>query len=202
MDTLTTRDKLISLLRQYPVEQSTYLHEGRSLVHPAEEFANKIEALFADDLFMRVMTASAAYVTRFGGELNEQGAIRKMHEEQREFEVATIAYTQARTSDTPLSLRLKSPEQLKREMIREFIDFMVTVGGMFAVLGIDFEDVQQAARDTLAKLDSRDASTHQWNPDTKTVEKIGKPAPRDEDFNIHAQLRELGRVKRQNNRDA
>lgn len=141
-------------------------------------------------LFQRIMEASAAYVERMGGSQEFQGAIRKMYEEMREYEVALIAYTQARTNETPMSLRLKTPDQLRLETLREYIDFMVTAGGVFAVLGIRFEDIEQAAHDTLAKLDARTTQTHQWNPETKTVERIGKIAPHADvnDFHTHAQL--------------
>lgn len=215
---ISKRDRLISLLRQYAIAEEEHLHDGRVMVPDKrvdEVYADKITALFGDEhdpihlealdeikrltseasLFERIMTASADYVARMGGTLEFQGAIRKMYEEQREFEIALIAYTQALTDDTPMSMRLKTPHQLKREMLREYVDFMVTAGGVFAVLGIDMADIQQATIDTLAKLDARTTETHQWNEQTKTIERIGKTQTptSDADFHISSQLQAIGR---------
>lgn len=131
-------------------------------------------------VFQRIMHASAAYVARMGGHLTQSGTITKMHEELAEFEDAVKTFD-------------------REGAARELIDLLVTIGGVAAWAGLTFEDIEQAAHETLAKLDNRTPETHAWNPHTKTVERIGKvtlPPIDDADFHIHKQLQALGQHKR------
>jgi hypothetical protein len=169
------RRALISLLDQYPLERDLYLHDGRRDVSPRDEFAEKIECLFDPSLFQRVMEASKTFVERFpGGHLTFHGAARKMQEEYFEYQHAVGDYAAAKTDDTLPSEHFNSYHELRKEAAREMIDLLVTVGGLGATIGLTWEDIESAARETLDKLDSRTTDTHQWNEETKTVERIGK----------------------------
>lgn len=140
--------------------------------------ANHIEELEAtSSLFQCIMEASAVYVTRFGGEVEFQGAIRKMHEEYEEVQKAVIKYAQACTDDTPMSLRLKTPRQFRSDVVHEMIDLFVTVGGVAHVLGITWDDIESAGHATLDKLDKRTTEDYAWNPETRTVERKDKIKP-------------------------
>ena len=131
---------------------------------PLEAYADKIMVLFAPTLFQQVMTASKTYVERFGGELDEDGALMKFGEEVSEF------YENA-TQDTPIRNDHEANAR-KRHMAEEAIDVMVTMGGVMACYGLTFADIEQAAREKLAKLDARTTDDYAWNG--KTVERIGK----------------------------
>jgi hypothetical protein len=169
------RRALISLLDQYPLERDLFLHEGRRDVSPRDEFAEKIECLFDPSLFQRVMEASKTFVERFpGGKLTFHGAARKMQEEYFEFQHAVGDYAAAKTDDSLPSEHFNSYQELRKEAAREMIDLLVTVGGLGATIGLTWEDIQAAARETLDKLDKRTTETHTWNEDTLTVERIGK----------------------------
>jgi hypothetical protein len=213
------RRALIALLDQYPLERDLYLHDGRRDVSPRDEFAEKIEALYAPSseeshidyvmggsrplleryhdalevvrkqaiiiqeleatpsLFQRVMEASKTFVERFpGGHLTFHGAARKMQEEYFEFQRAVGDYAASKTDDTLPSEHFNSYQELRKEAAREMIDLLVTVGGLGATIGLTWEDIQAAARETLDKLDSRTTDTHQWSEDSLTVERIGKKA--------------------------
>lgn len=115
-------------------------------------------------LFQQVMTASPAYVKRFGGELDEDGTLMKFGEEVSEF-------YEAATQDTPIRNDYEATAR-KRHMAEEAIDVMVTMGGVLAYYGVTWADVEQAAQATLDKLNARTTETHAWNG--KTVERIGK----------------------------
>lgn len=171
------RRALLAILDQYPMEREAYLNDGRRMVAPRDEFAEKIETLFAEDetsLFRDVMQASANYVGRFGGSLSSQGAHGKMAEEYAEYQVAIARYEESAHEDAPLSLRLKSPHQLRKEVAGELIDLLVTIGGYAASVGLEWGEIEQAARDTLDKLGSRTTQDYAWYPSIKQVAKKSK----------------------------
>jgi hypothetical protein len=179
---MTTRDKLMTLLAQLPVAQSEYLHEGRIMVPPPmDAFADKIMALFAsEDLFAQIMTASEAYVTRFGGTLTPIGALDKMQEEWNEFREATYVLGVDRGAFggiMPVEWYESSSSAIRKMAAGELIDLLVTIGGVAHAMGLTMVDLEHAGHDTLNKLDARTPATHAWNPDTMTVERVGKVTP-------------------------
>jgi hypothetical protein len=127
-------------------------------------------------LFQDVMGASANYVTRFGGELTREGTQRKVDEEIAEFKEAAEDLLFDQNQVKILSLHdVMYPSQFWEDnAAQELIDCLVTLGGMASFARLKWPTIEQAARDTLAKLDKRTPETHQWNDDTKTVERIGK----------------------------
>jgi hypothetical protein len=157
-------------------------HDYRTALDVICNQANRIEALEAQQtLFQQVMQASANYVGRFeGGRLTLQGAQRKMAEEYAEFQIAIEYHELSKLSDnddTGLYSSIKSTEEHRKEAAQELVDLLVTIGGFAASSGLTWDDIEQAARDTLDKLDTRTTDTHAWNPDTLTVERIGKVKP-------------------------
>jgi hypothetical protein len=197
------RRALIALLDQYPLERDLYLHDGRRDVSPRDEFAEKIEALYAPSsdeshidyvmggsrplleryhdalevvrkqaiiiqeleatpsLFQRVMEASETYVTRFKGEIIPSGAVTKFSEEVEEFKEA-IDDTALFSSDT------------RQHLLEECIDVMVTMGGVLSCYGIQWSEIDAAARAKLKKLDERTTDDYVWDPKSKTVIKRSK----------------------------
>jgi hypothetical protein len=117
----------------------------------------------APNLFHDVMTISPTYVKRFGGTPTEVGVLGKLAEEQDEFDKAIGAVINEG----------ETPERLEH-MTCEFIDVMVTAGGVLAHYGVSWADIEQAARATLDKLEGRTEELYAWNPVTKTVEKKSK----------------------------
>jgi uncharacterized small protein (DUF1192 family) len=135
------------------------------------ELEQAVERLTAQpSLFQDVMQASAAYVTRFGGRMTYTGALRKADEEHREYLEAIGEIVEGQ----PASFILSKPETLRKAAAEELIDALVTLGGLASLAGLTWADIEQAARETLLKLDNRTPETHAWNPETKTVERIGR----------------------------
>jgi hypothetical protein len=148
-------------------------HDALEVVRKQAIIIQELEA--TPSLFQRVMEASKTFVERFpGGHLTFHGAARKMQEEYFEFQHAVGDYAAAKTDDTLPSEHFNSYQELRKEAAREMIDLLVTVGGLGATIGLTWEDIQAAARETLDKLDKRTTETHTWNEDTLTVERIGK----------------------------
>jgi hypothetical protein len=208
------RRALIALLDQYPLERDLFLHEGRRDVSPRDEFAEKIEALYAPSseeshidyvmggsrplleryhdalevvrkqaiiiqelearpsLFQQVMGASETYVKRFGGELTEEGAIKKMHEEWGEvLQEIKMLQADAFLTSEPYAAQDTTMKEL---LAREVIDFFVTIGGVLSALNVPIEITVKAANATLDKLDERKEADYVWDPKSKTVIKRSK----------------------------
>lgn len=111
----------------------------------------------APNLFRDVMTASLAYVTRFpGGRLTEEGTVKKFDEEVDEFkeEITELVIFN---------------DEARSHLLEEFIDVMVTAGGIFAYYGIKWSEIERAACEKLKKLTERTTDTHVWHEETKTV---------------------------------
>jgi len=126
-------------------------------------------------LFQRVMTASSVYVTRFQGEITFEGALKKMREEFDEYiEAAADTYQYQHARIPPLHLYEDSPETVSRLAARELIDLLVTIGGLASAIDLTWPAIEQAAIDTLTKLDNRTPETHEWRTATKTVERKGR----------------------------
>lgn len=151
-------------------------HDYRMALDAICAQANHLENLEAQpSLFQRVMEASKTFVERFpGGKLTFHGAARKMQEEYFEFQHAVAEYAAAKTDDSLPSEHFNSYQELRKEAAREMIDLFVTAAGLGSTIGLTWEDIEAAARETLDKLDKRTTATHQWNEDTQTVERIGK----------------------------
>lgn len=132
---------------------------------------DEIAALKAQhSLFQRVMEASAAYVARFNGRLTYTGVLRKADEEYNEYLEAINEIVEGQ----PTSFFLSKPETLRKDAAGELIDALVTLGGVASYAGLTWPDIEQAAADTLDKLDARTTETHVWNPQTRTVERKGR----------------------------
>jgi hypothetical protein len=138
-----------------------------------EAHEEKAEREGMQDLFAQIMTTSEAYVTRFGGEPSMQGALTKMQEEFAELIEAVDEYRQCVEAHHSAAIE----QEAEINAAREAIDLLVTVGGFLWANGIDHRHIDRAAHDTLAKLDARTPATHAWNPDTNTVERVGKVTP-------------------------
>ena len=151
-------------------------HDYRMALDAICAQAGCIEELEAKQtLFQDVMQASKTFVERFpGGRLTSQGAHRKMAEEYAEYQVAMERYEESEHDNTPMSLRLKSPHQLRKEASQELIDLLVTIGGYAASVGLTFEDIESAAHQTLDKLEKRTTETHVWDEKSQTVMKRSK----------------------------
>jgi hypothetical protein len=133
-------------------------------------------------LFQRVMEASKTFVERFpGGKLTFHGAARKMQEEYFEYQHAVGDYAAAKTDDTLPSEHFNSYQELRKEAAREMIDLLVTVGGLGATIGLTWNDIEAAARETLDKLDSRTTDDYAWDDNSKTVMKKSKMQSHDTD---------------------
>jgi hypothetical protein len=163
------RRQLIALLDAYPIEREAYLYDGRRQTHPREEMADKVEELFKPTLFQKVMESSKTLVERFGGELTQGGVLGKYAEERQEFLEAIYNVIDAESESLPLSMRLKTPRQLRQEATREFIDMVVTAGGIMSYLGITWEDIQDATTHVIAKNEAKTTDTHEWDDQSKTV---------------------------------
>lgn len=136
-----------------------------------------LDALDTPPLFEQVMTASERYVTRFGGELSEEGTAKKFDEEAIEFKCALqIAASHQRDEELMRKSPVLSPylDISKKEVARELIDCLVTLGGMASHIGLTWEEIEQAARDTLDKLDTRTTADYAWYPSIKQVAKKSK----------------------------
>jgi hypothetical protein len=126
-------------------------------------------------LFQDVMGASKTFVERFpGGRLTSQGAHRKMAEEYAEYQVAMERYEESTHDDTPMSLRLRSPYQLRKEAAQELVDLLVTIGGYAASVGLEWGDIEQAAHQTLEKLGKRTTDEYAWFESIMQVAKKSK----------------------------
>lgn len=146
------------------------LHDGRYVL--AECVRYEKEKPPAPDLFTRVLTASPAYVARFGGTVTLEGALRKMHEEWQEVHEAManvladdvfVDHMDANAGPVPLQV------QSRQALAGEAIDLLVTVGGVLAALKVSPALITQAAHDTLAKLDARTDEGYVWDEASKTV---------------------------------
>jgi hypothetical protein len=160
------RRALIALLDQYPLERDLYLHEGRRDVSPRDEFAEKIECLFDPSLFQQVMEASETYVTRFGGTPEWDGVIGKYAEESDEFYEAACNYM-AYKNDT-------DAKEYAQKMVNEWVDTMVTAGGVLAFIGVSHDAILQGMHETLDKLGKRTTDDYAWYESIKQVAKKSK----------------------------
>lgn len=126
-------------------------------------------------LFQQVMEASADYVVnRFHGELTEEGTRGQLEQEYIEF-VEAADHVVASLQDTrPLSLRLNSPETLKRELIGEAFDLLVTTGGVLAYFGVQWPEIENEFRAGMDKLNNRTEKDYAWYPSVKRVVKKSK----------------------------
>jgi hypothetical protein len=166
------RRALIALLDAYPIEREAYLYDGRRQTHPREEMADRVEELFKPTLFEAIMTASEAYVLRFGGEMDLEGAIGKMREEWKEMhdEIKLVAIEKSLTF-----LGVPSePSEAKELLAKEAIDLLVTIGGVLRALNVPIAMTNQAASDTLSKLNGRTDKDYVWDSKSKTVIKRSK----------------------------
>jgi hypothetical protein len=151
-------------------------HDYRMALDAICAQANRIEELEAKQtLFQDVMGASKTFVERFpGGRLTSQGAHRKMAEEYAEYQVAMERYEESTHDDTPMSLRLRSPYQLRKEAAQELVDLLVTIGGYAASVGLEWGDIEQAAHQTLEKLGKRTTDEYAWFESIMQVAKKSK----------------------------
>lgn len=125
-------------------------------------------------LFEQVMTASADYVARFGGEISLEGAMRKMQEEWDEMheEIDLVSQNAAHSLD----FNATENRIVRERLAKEAIDLLVTIGGVLHALNVPITLTVQAADATLEKLDSRTTDDYAWNDTSRTVERIGKVA--------------------------
>jgi fructose/tagatose bisphosphate aldolase len=165
------RAHLRRLLNALPMDRDAYLHEGRAMTRPpVDDLVEKIEALFADDtpsLFQDAMQASKTFVERFpGGHLTEDGTLTKFLEESEEFYEAATDYSPYRNA--------YDAHVHRQKMTGEAFDVMVTMGGVLSFFGVSADEIEQAMRAGLDKLNSRTTENYAWYDSIKQVAKKSK----------------------------
>ena len=159
------RHALLRILNSFRVDRTEYLH-GRQTVFDAEGYIKQIEDLFAPSLFQQVMEASPAYIKRFKGEMDEDGATTQFALESDEF-------YQAATEYEPYCNDYEA-QQHKQRMLGEAFDVMVTLGGVLACFDVTQDEIEQAMRAGLKKLTDRTDDDYAWYPSVKRVVKKSK----------------------------
>lgn len=142
-----------------------------------DELAELDATILQFNLLQSVLSSSADLVTRFEGELTERGTFAKFNEESDEFKRSAYDCYNAILNDDPEYGSTKSfLREVKQDAARELIDVIVTAGGMASWAGLVWADIEAAAQHVIKKNTAKTKDTHAWNPDTKTVERIGRIA--------------------------
>lgn len=130
-------------------------------------------------LFQQVMTISPRYVERFNGTPSQEGVFLAFNREHKEFLEACDELLLDRAQvkiltidDIKNSTYTKSENYYQGNVVHEAADVLVTIGGILAYLGIEWDTFEQACRQTIDKLEKRTDESYAW--DGKTVQHKSK----------------------------